>query len=522
MLDEPLLLQLKTYFQRLIKPIVLVLQPGEHHKKEELKEFLEDLASASNLISIQERDFGGRSGVSFALECESKVSGIEFSGIPSGHEFTSLILAIMQLSGIALNLDANVQKAVQNLNCKEELHFEIFVSLSCTNCPEVVQTLNQFAQLNPLITVETIDGALFRDEIEARNVQGVPSVFLNRTRFADGRIEPSQLLAKLLERYPASKKDVVSSDIPLQDVLVIGGGPAGTAAAVYAARKGLKVTVIAQRLGGQVKDTLEIENLIGTLKTTGEQLALNLRQHIAVNASIVLREGVAVKSISPAEGDRKHHQVVLQTGEMIETRTLILATGAKWRELGVPGEKEHIGRGVAFCPHCDGPFFKDKKVAVIGGGNSGIEAAIDLAGICEKVVVFEFAETLNADQVLIDALYERSNVEVLTSVAVQEVLAANGRVSGLAYRKRDNNEEIAIDLSGIFVQIGLAPNTDFLKNSVKRNEYGEILINERCETSTAGIFAAGDCTTVPYKQIVVAMGEGAKAALSAFNYLVRS
>lgn len=516
MIEQNLLDAVKQYTANLSKEITFVLQPGEHQKKEELKSFLSALASVSDKIHLQERDFAeARSPVSFTLLANQEPTGIIFSGIPGGHEFSSLILAILQAGGTELKLDSSVQSLIRNI--KEPLCFETFISLSCHNCPEVVQALNQFTLLNPLISNDMIDGGLFQEEIDKRNIQGVPAVFLNGESFANGKIDTAKLIEKLLEKYPHIAQGASSQALELQDVTVIGGGPAGSAAAIYAARKGLKVTLISDRIGGQVKDTMGIENLIGTKETTGPKLAAQLQEHILAN-DITVKENLSVKSVEKGE---KTHTVILQTGERIDTRTLIIASGAKWRELGVPGEKENLGKGVAYCPHCDGPFFKGKHVAVIGGGNSGIEAAIDLSGIVRHVSVFEFADSLKADKVLVDAAQKRENIDIYLGVATTAIQAHDGKVTAIDYQKRADQTQHSLALDGVFVQIGLVPNTAFLAGTLQLTKFGEIEVNARCETNVPGIFAAGDCTTVPYKQIVIAMGEGAKAALSAFDYLIR-
>jgi alkyl hydroperoxide reductase subunit F len=382
----------------------------------------------------------------------------------------------------------------------------------------VVQALNQFALLNPNITSEMIDGGVYPELVAERDIQGVPSVFLNGDSFANGKVDTAQLLGKLMEKYPdAVKTDGEEIQLPEQDVTVIGGGPAGVAAAIYSARKGLNVTLIADRIGGQVKDTMDIENLIGTPKTTGPKLTGSMMDHLK-DYEITIKEHLKVDSIDKG----KIKKVRLSSGEVIDTKTVIIATGARWRELGVPGEKENIGNGVAYCPHCDGPFFKGKDVAVIGGGNSGIEAALDLAGIVKSVTVFEFLPQLKADKVLVDAAESRDNIKILKNVATQRIIADNGKVVAIEYQDRETEEIHRQDLAGVFVQIGLVPNSAFLGDVVELTRFGEVVINERCETSEPGIYACGDVTTVPYKQIVIAMGEGSKASLSAFDYLLKN
>jgi len=518
MLSKDILTALKGYTADMQSDVVLVLQTGAHEKRDELKNFLTEIASVSDRISLEERDVPTvlRSPVSFYLEVDGADSGIRFSGIPGGHEFNSMILALLHVSGTPIKLDDSLKAIIAGI--EEELRFEVFVSLSCHNCPDVVQTLNQFAALNPKITSEMIDGGLFPEIIEERDIQGVPSVYLNGEVFANGKIDPSVLVSKLMEKRPQSAaKAAPAEKMPVQDVLVIGGGPAGVASAIYAARKGLKVTVVADRIGGQVKDTVGIENFISVPKTTGPELAAHLAAHLK-EYDITLKEHFRVESIE--NGATK--TVTLSSGEVIDTKTLIVATGAKWRELGCPGEKENIGNGVAYCPHCDGPFFKGKDVAVIGGGNSGIEAALDLAGIVKSVTVFEFLPELKADKVLVDQAEKRDNVTIVKNAATKQIVAENGKVSAIEYQDRASGEVHTQDLAGVFVQIGLVPNSEVVKDLVEVTPHGEIVVNERCETSVPGIYACGDVTTVPYKQIIVAMGEGSKAALSAFDYLLKN
>ena len=403
----------------------------------------------------------------------------------------------------------------------EDLHFEVFISLSCHNCPDVVQSLNQFALLNEKVSTEMIDGGLYPELIDKRNIQGVPSVYLNGELFANGKIDTAQLVDKLIERFPYIIGSGDTEQLPLQDITVIGAGPAGVAAAIYAARKGLNVTMIADRIGGQVKDTVGIENLISVPKTTGTELTGNMQAHLN-DYDITIKEFLRVDKIEKGYPESKAPKKLhLSSGEIIETKTVIIATGAKWRELGIPGEKENVGSGVAYCPHCDGPFFKGKDVAVVGGGNSGIEAALDLAGMVSHVTVFEFLSELKADKVLVEKAEAHDKITIIKNVATKEVIAENGKVVAIAYEDRASGEIKQQRLSGIFVQIGLLPNSDFLNGVVERTQQGEVIIDEKCQTTEPGIFAAGDVSTVPYKQIVIAMGEGAKASLSAFDYIIR-
>lgn len=519
MLTPELLNGVKQYATEMTKTVTLVLNPGEHQKRAELEQFLNDLANVSKHIEVSVDDsFALRSAVSFTLLSDGVPTGIYFSGIPGGHEFTSLVVALLQAGGRALKLDPSIQQRIKAIS--QPLAFETFVSLSCHNCPEVVQSLNQFALLNPNISNEMIDGNVFPELIESKSIQGVPAVFLDGEAFANGKIDTAVLLEKLIEKYPDTMTDSDQQQLPEQDVTVIGGGPAGVAAAIYAARKGLKVTIIADRIGGQVKDTMDIENLISIPKTTGPQLSANLDQHLSAYP-VTKRENLTVKSLQVANETGATHFVTLNTGEVINSKTIIIASGAKWRQLGIPGEAENIGNGVAYCPHCDGPFFKGKDIAVIGGGNSGVEAALDLSGIVRSVTLFEFMPQLKADQVLQQQLQKRDNIKVLTNTATTEITTGeDGKVNAIKYLDRATENTTKLPLAGVFVQIGLAPNSDFVGQQVELSKHGEIIIDEKSRTNVPGIFACGDVTTVPYKQIVIAMGEGAKAALSAFDYLL--
>ena len=520
MLTQDILNALKGYMKDLKNDITFVVQTGEHEKRAELIQMLNQLATTSSKISVIEGDHADvlRSPVSFLVQANGKNTGITFSGVPGGHEFNSLVLATLQAGGSKLKLDDSIQNMVRKV--KDKLKFQVYVSLSCHACPDVVQAMNQFALLNPNIETEMIDGGVYPDLVEENKIQGVPTVFMNGKVFASGKVE----IAGIIEKLSAAQPEILLSGdngqsempkMPLQDVTIIGGGPAGISAAIYSARKGLKVTIVADRFGGQVKDTMGIENLISVKYTTGPELTGSLVSHLDQH-EITKKEHIRVEKIE--KGPIK--TITLSNGEVFDTRSIIIATGANWRELGVPGEKENIGNGVAYCPHCDGPFYKGKDVAVIGGGNSGVEAALDLAGIVKSVTVFEFMPELKADQVLINQLYKRDNVKVIKNAATKQVLAQNGKVNAIEYIDRATNEVHQQALHGIFVQIGLVPNSSVVKGLVDLTKHGEIIINEKGATSEEGIFACGDVTTVPYKQIVVAIGEGTKASLAAFDYLL--
>lgn len=515
MLDQNLLDAVKSYSANMTRPIQLVIGAGEHEKRAELIDFLTKIAGTTDKIQFDAQVIDNRlSPMSFKITTQNRDTGIVFSGIPGGHEFTSLILAILQAGGHTLKLDEDIQQLVKHI--QEPLKFQTFVSLSCHNCPDVVQALNQFAILNDHIENEMIDGGVFPELVAEKKIQGVPAVFLNGKPFANGKVDTAKLIEKLQEQYPNLLASANETQLETQDVTVIGGGPAGTAAAIYTARKGLRVAIVADRIGGQVKDTQDIENLISIPLTNGNTLAANLATHIK-EYNITVKEHVSVSKLEEVDGG---YQVTLSTGVSWLSRTVILATGAKWRKLGVKGEDENIGNGVAYCPHCDGPFFKGKDVAVIGGGNSGVEAALDLAGIVNHVTVLEFGDSLRADQVLIDKAEARENITIIKSAATTEITTDGSKVNALIYQDRVSGNSQTLPLSAVFVQIGLVPNSEIVKGLVTMTPQGEIEIDAKCRTSKAGIFACGDVTTVPYKQINIAMGEGSKAGLSAFEYLM--
>jgi len=516
MLDANIKGQLKAYMERLAAPIDLVATLDDSAKSAEMRGLLEDLASVSDQISLR---FDGSDArrPSFTISRVGEPARITFAGIPLGHEFTSLVLALLHASGYAPKISDERIEQIRALDA--DLHFETYVSLTCHNCPDVVQALNTMAALNPRIRHVMVDGALNQAEVESRQIMAVPSVWLNGQPFEDGRMSLEDILAKVDTSAAAREVAKLADKAPF-DVLVVGGGPAGAAAAIYAARKGIRTGVLAERFGGQVLDTLAIENLISVPHTEGPKLARALETHVFEYDVDVMGQQRAAALLPAAAGGL--HEVQLANGAALKAKTVILATGARWRELNVPGEQEYRGKGVAYCPHCDGPLFKGKRVAVVGGGNSGVEAAIDLAGIVGHVTLLEFADTLRADAVLQSKLASLPNVTVIKSAQSTEVTGAEGKVNGLVYTDRTSGASHTLALEGIFVQIGLLPNTDWLKGTLALNRFGEIEVDAKGQTSAPGIFAAGDCTTVPYKQIVIAMGEGAKASLSAFDYLIRS
>ncbi len=453
---------------------------------------------------------------SFAIRADEGRAEAIFAGLPMGHEFTSLILALLHVGGHPPKEDAELLEQVRGL--EGPLHFETFFSLTCQNCPDVVQALNIMAALNPNVTHVAIDGALFKDEVERRQIMAVPTVFLNGQPFGSGRMDLAQIVAKLDTNASARAAEKIAAKEPF-DVLVVGGGPAGAAAAIYAARKGIRTGVVSERFGGQVLDTMGIENFISVQHTEGPKLAAQLENHVKEYEVDVMNLQKATTLVPGSDGNL--HEITLENGASLKAKTLILSTGARWRQMGVPGEDEYRNKGVAYCPHCDGPLFKGKRTAVIGGGNSGVEAAIDLAGIVAHVTLIEFDNQLRADAVLQAKLRSLPNVTIVTSALTTEVLGDGAKVTGLVYKDRESSELHTVELEGIFVQIGLVPNTEWIKGAIDLSPRGEIEVDARGATSVPGIFAAGDATTVPYKQIIIAMGEGSKAALSAFDYLIR-
>ncbi len=514
MLDANLKTQLQGYLTRLQQPIELVAALDDGAKSAEVRELLDEIVALSDKITLREDATGSARKPSFVVQRVGQPMGIRFAGIPLGHEFTSLVLALLQAGGHPPKVDADVIEQIKALPGKYA--FEVFISLSCHNCPDVVQALNLMAVLNPNVSTTMIDGALFQKEVEDRQIMGVPAVYLNGELFGQGRMTIEEIIAKLDTGAAARDAEKISAKEAF-DVLVVGGGPAGSAAAIYAARKGIRTGVLAERFGGQVMDTLGIENFISVKATEGPKLAMALEEHVKEYGVDIMNLQRA-SALVPVEGGV---EVKLENGAVVKSKTVVLATGARWRNMNVPGEAEFRTKGVAYCPHCDGPLFKGKRVAVIGGGNSGVEAAIDLAGIVAHVTLLEFDSQLRADAVLQKKLRSLPNVDIIVSAQTTEVTGTD-KVNGLKYKDRVSGEEKRIELEGIFVQIGLVPNTDWLKGTVNLSPRGEIEVDAKGQTSVPGVFAAGDCTTVPYKQIIIAMGEGSKASLSAFDHLIRT
>jgi alkyl hydroperoxide reductase subunit F len=517
MLDANLASQLKTHLEKLQQPIELVTSLDDSPKSAELRELLDQIASLSPKVEVLAADDDARRP-SFLIRRVGTDVGVRFAGIPMGHEFTSLVLALLQVGGHPSTASPEVIDAVMAL--EGEHHFETYFSLTCQNCPDVVQALNLMSILNPNVTHTAIDGALFQDEVDERKVMAVPSVFRNGEPFDQGRMTLEQIVAKL-DTGAAERVAAEIADKDPFDVLVVGGGPAGAASAVYASRKGIRTGIAAERFGGQVLDTMAIENFISVPYTEGPKLATALEQHVHQYDVDVMNLQRATKLV-PAAEPGGYVTVELESGARLTSRTVVLSTGARWRSMNVPGEDEYRNKGVTYCPHCDGPLFKGKRVAVIGGGNSGAEAAIDLAGVVAHVTLIEFDAQLRADEVLQAKLRSLPNVDIIVSALTTEVIGDGESVTGLVYQDRTTDEQRTVELEGVFVQIGLLPNTEWLEGTVELSPRGEIVIDDRGATSVPGVFAAGDATTVPYKQIVIAMGAGATAALSAFDHLIRT
>lgn len=518
MLDSNMKTQLKAYLERLTKPVELIANVDNSEKSTDTLTLLNEIAELSDKVTVKQADDSSIRKPSFLITNPGVDSGLRFAGIPLGHEFTSLVLALLQVGGHPSKEEQSLQDTIRNLDGK--FHFETYYSLSCHNCPDVVQALNLMTVLNPNITHTAIDGGSFQQEITDRNVMGVPAVYLNGEVFGQGRMTLAEIVSKIDTNSAKRAADELTERQPYE-VLVIGSGPAGVSASVYSARKGIRTALIGERFGGQVLDTVDIENYISVPKTEGAKLAQAFRSHVS-DYNIDVIENQSVVKLIPAKKEGGLHSLETASGAILKSRSIIIATGARWRNMNVPGEQEYRTRGVTYCPHCDGPLFKGKKVAVVGGGNSGVEAAIDLAGVVDHVTLLEFLPEMKADSVLQNKLRSLKNVDIIVNAQTLEVTGDGTKLTNLKYKNRVDESEHELALSGIFVQIGLLPNTQWLEGTVERNRIGEIVIDSKNETSIKGIFAAGDCSTVPYKQIIIATGEGAKASLSAFDYLIRT
>lgn len=516
MLEANLKQQLDAYLQRLVNPIELTVSVNGTAKSDELLELAREIEGLNDKISLVVDETPIGRAPQMAVAPKGEKGRVTFAGIPMGHEFTSLVLALLQAGGYPSKEDEALQAQAKGLT--RELNFEVYVSLSCHNCPDVVQALNLMAILNPNITATMIDGGVFQDEVKEREIMAVPSVYLNGELFGNGKMTLAEILNKVDDEADA-KAAAALADKEAFDLLVVGGGPAGASSAIYAARKGIRTGLVAERFGGQVSDTVGIENFISVSYTEGPKLVAQLEEHVKEYDVDIMKTQQAVALRDTGDGLK---EVELANGAVLKSKSVILATGARWREMNVPGEAEYKAKGVCFCPHCDGPLFKGKPVAVIGGGNSGIEAAIDLAGIVEHVTVLEFSDTLRADDVLVKKAKSLPNITIIKEAMTTEVLGDGKKVTGLTYKDRATDEVHTVNVDGIFVQIGLVPNSEFLKNTLELSNRGEIVVDAHGQTSMPGVFAAGDVTTTPYKQIIVSMGSGATAALGAFDYLIRS
>jgi len=516
MLDATLKSQLQTYLGMLRQPIHLMASLDDSATGVEMRGLLEDIVSLSDKVTLDMTGNDSRKP-SFVVARSGETTGVRFAGLPLGHEFTSLVLALLWTGGHPPKVEQDVIDSIKALD--GDFNFEVYMSLTCHNCPDVVQALSLMAIFNPKVKTVVIEGGAFQQEVNDREIMAVPMVFLNGQVFGSGRMTVEEIVAKLDTNAGERDAAKLNAKDPF-DVLIVGGGPAGAAAAVYAARKGIRVGVAAERFGGQVNDTMAIENYISVLETDGPKFAAAMEAQVRHYEVDIMNLQRAEKLI-PAEEPGGLVQVQMANGGVLQARSVILSTGARWRNVNVPGEQEYKNKGVAYCPHCDGPLFKGKRVSVIGGGNSGVEAAIDLAGIVQHVTLIEFADELKADAVLVSKLKSLPNVTVHVNAQTTEITGAEGKVNGLSYKDRVSGDVRHLELDGVFVQIGLVPNTEFLKGTINLSRFGEIEVDAKGHTNVPGVFAAGDCTTVPYKQIVIAAGEGSKAALSAFDYLIR-
>lgn len=520
MLEQSMKQQLKAYLENLKTDVQLVLSLDDSDTAQKLHELAYEIAELNDKVSVIENNNASARKPVMQVVNPTKQTSMSFAGLPMGHEFTSLVLALLHSGGHPMKLEQAVIDQIAALD--QDIIVETFISLSCQNCPDVVQAFNMMAAINPRIKSSMIDGAAFQAEVTERNIMAVPTVYVNGEVFGQGRMSLTEILNKL-DTGAAKKAAASLNDKAPFDVLVVGGGPAGASAAIYAARKGIRTGVVAERFGGQVMDTMSIENFISVQETTGPHLAASLEEHVKQYNVDIMSEQRVKNIVAAADTEDGYAHIYLESDAILKSRSVIISTGARWREMNVPGEQEYRNKGVAYCPHCDGPLFKGKRTAVIGGGNSGIEAAIDLAGIVEHVTVLEFADTLRADQVLINKAESMPNIDIIKMAQTTEVVGDGTRVTGISYKDRNTDEIKHIELAGIFVQIGLVPNTEWLKEStVALTPRGEIEIGAHGNTNVNGIFAAGDVTTVPFKQIIIAMGEGAKASLGAFDYLIRT
>tara|TARA_B110000037_G_scaffold123033_1_gene140425 strand:- start:2653 stop:4203 length:1551 start_codon:yes stop_codon:yes gene_type:complete len=513
-LDIKIKEQLNQYLTKIESAVNIDAFTNKEKASETMLDLLKEISGMSDKVSLNIFDDSKERIPSFKVNKANESSGIQFAGIPMGHEFTSLVLALLQVGGYPVKISDEQIEQIKNI--EGDFLFETYISLSCHNCPDVVQALNVLSLLNPGISHCMIDGALFQDEINTKKIMSVPTIHLNGKEFGQGRMDLEEIINKIDTKASDKAAEKISAMKPF-DMLIVGGGPAGSSAAVYAARKGIRTGIVAERFGGQVMDTLGIENFISVKATEGPKLVAALEEHVKEYEVDIIN---LQRAKNLTKNENSNYIVELESGGTLESKSIIIATGARWKELGVPGEKEYKGKGVAYCPHCDGPLFKGRNVAVVGGGNSGIEAAIDLAGIVGHVTVLEFAPELKADQILVDRLKTLKNVDVLVNIQTNEIYGSD-KVTHIKYMERSSKEEKQLNIEGIFIQIGLVPNTDWVNGAIDLSKYGEIEINNNGATSLPGVFAAGDVTTVPYKQIIIAMGEGSKAALGAFDYLIR-
>jgi len=516
MLDASLKSQLASYLERITQPVEIAASLDGTPASAEMRALLKDIAEASALVRVSESEGGPHRTPSFSVNRPGENHGPRFAGLPMGHEFTSLVLALLQVGGYPPKVEQALLEQIRALDT--DLEFEVYVSLTCHNCPDVVQALNLMAVQNPRIKTTMVEGGLFQDEIREREIMGVPTIFLNGTMFGNGRMSLEEILAKVDSGGTEREAKKIAAKDPF-DVLIVGGGPAGAAAAVYAARKGIRTGIASERFGGQVLDTLGIENFISIKETEGPKFALALEEHVR-HYDVDIMNLQRARALVPGEADGLI-EIQLENGASLKAKSVVISTGARWRNINVPGEKEFKNKGVAYCPHCDGPLFKGKRVAVIGGGNSGVEAAIDLAGIVGHVTLIEFDTRLRADAVLQRKLHSLANVTVILNAQTTSI-TGDQKVNGLTYKDRTSGDERRVELEGVFVQIGLLPNTDWLKGTVELSGHGEIVVDARGQTSVPGVFAAGDATTTPFKQIIIAAGDGAKAALGAFDHLIRT
>lgn len=514
--------QIRDYLRHLRYNIIIESFLQADVRSRELGVLLSEISKLSGKAEYHENKSGSHAvrRPSFVIRRVDSEVSVGFAGLPLDHEFDTLVLALLQVGGHPPRLTEHEIEQIKSIS--EDCHFESYFSPACHNCPEVVQSLNMMSIINPKITHTAIDGSLFSCEVGERDIRSVPQIFLNKEFFLSGRCNVTDILRKLgktADICGLAAKNPVTGVTGRFDVLVIGGGPAGVSAAIYTARKGLRTGLVAENFGGNVQEIALIENLISVPEIIGGTLVRNMAQHLR-RYEVEFMHGVQVERMFAPTEVGGWFDIRLDRGDPLKARTVIAATGAGWRRLSVEGEETYYCRGVSCCSHSDGLAYRDKDIAVIGGGNNGVSTAINMAGIAAHVTLLQNRPALVADSILQEKLKSLLNVRVLLNAETIEIRGDGRQVTGLRWKNREDGHTNSLMVDGIFVQIGFKPNVGWLENQVALSPYGEIVTDLRGRTSLPGFFAAGDVTTLPDKQIIIAMGTGARAALSAFDYIL--